>query len=131
MSLTLSPSTTLPPLNKTSRYLYLGMWLMQHSSQLGWVLTEMLRLTQKRQVPPKRITFYQFTGKPAGTAQMCTELRFHRPCDALPVWLVNHFPLLLHPFAPLDAASCWKETSTAPDKSRNVSATLLKFLPQC
>lgn len=48
-----------PPLNKNSRYLYLSMSLMQHSSQLGWVLIEMIRLTQKRQAPTNFLPVYR------------------------------------------------------------------------
>lgn len=86
--------------------------------------------TEKTSPPPKS-SFYQFTGQSAGTAHMGTGLTFHCMHDALPVSLLRHLPLLLHPFAPSDGASCQQETSTAPNKSRDLLATLLKFLPQC
>jgi len=42
--------------------------------QLGWVLIEMVGLTQKKNKSPPQSTFYHFTGEPAGTAHIRTGL---------------------------------------------------------
>lgn len=97
-------------------------WWIQHSADIpkkfGQVLTEMARLTQKRQ-GPLHVHCCQFMGEPAGSANMHTRLRFHCMCDARPVSVLRHLPWSsIHP--PHQTGYLLSRKPAAPDKSSDV-----------
>lgn len=109
-----------PPFPKQEFYvLDFNSWLIQHSAdtpkKCGQVLTEMARLTQKRQ-GLLHVHCCQFMGEPAGSAHILARSRF--PCmgDARPVSNIQTPSLLFHPSTPPDWGSAQQEASSSWQK---------------